>query len=240
MWLLGRGGQAALTLQSEWVRWRGELMSLGVDERSPSATEASEMTEGWREWQGLILTTAGCITRTMCTRTEIHRLEKFPQLVGETTRKPSISALSNQHQAPRKPRSRADKRAYPVCPWCARGRGSVGSDEWPQWAAGRPASPTPGCRSPQALWAWPMSAASVRPWSGWRGTASPGKHKKLQLWDGSKISTLLIQICTKIPNVDHSTTKIFPNNAQFSSQLIWAKATNAKRLLFALLTKLYS
>ena len=47
--LLGRGGQAALTLQREWVRWRGELMSLGVDERSPSAAEASEMIEGWRE-----------------------------------------------------------------------------------------------------------------------------------------------------------------------------------------------
>lgn len=37
---------AALTLQSEWVRWRGELMSLGVDDRSPSSAEASEMMEG--------------------------------------------------------------------------------------------------------------------------------------------------------------------------------------------------
>lgn len=173
------------------------------------------------------------------THTDIHTLEKFPQLVGETTRKPSISA-SNQHQAPWKWRSRADKRAYPVCLWCARGRGSVGSDEWPQWVAGRPASPTPGYRSPQALWAWPMSAASVRPLSGWRGTASPGKHKNLQLWGGSKTSTLLIQIRTKISNVAHSTTKTFPNNAQLSSQLFWAKARNAKWLLFALLTKLYS
>lgn len=31
-------------------------MSLGVDDRSPSAAEASEMTEGCREWQGLTLT----------------------------------------------------------------------------------------------------------------------------------------------------------------------------------------
>lgn len=42
----GRSGRAALTLQSEWVRWRGELMSLGVDDRSPSSAEASEMMEG--------------------------------------------------------------------------------------------------------------------------------------------------------------------------------------------------
>lgn len=33
-------------------------MSLGVDERSPSSTEASEMTEGWREWPGLNRTAA--------------------------------------------------------------------------------------------------------------------------------------------------------------------------------------
>ena len=52
---------AALTLQREWVRWRGELMSLGVDDRSPSTAEASEMTEGWREWHGL--------TRTAATKT---------------------------------------------------------------------------------------------------------------------------------------------------------------------------
>lgn len=100
-------------------------MSLGVDERSPSAAEASEMTEGWREWQGLILTTAGCITHTY-----IHTLEKFPELVGETSMKPSVSMLSNQHQATWKLRGRADKKAYPVCLWCARDRGSVGSDEW--------------------------------------------------------------------------------------------------------------
>lgn len=31
-------------------------MSLGVDDRSPSAADASEMTEGCREWQGLTLT----------------------------------------------------------------------------------------------------------------------------------------------------------------------------------------
>lgn len=31
-------------------------MSLGVDDRSPSAAEASEMTEGCLEWQGLTLT----------------------------------------------------------------------------------------------------------------------------------------------------------------------------------------
>lgn len=33
-------------------------MSLGVDERSPSAAEASEMMDGCREWQGLTLTAA--------------------------------------------------------------------------------------------------------------------------------------------------------------------------------------
>lgn len=33
-------------------------MSLGVDERSPSRAEASEMTEGWREWHGLTRTAA--------------------------------------------------------------------------------------------------------------------------------------------------------------------------------------
>lgn len=33
-------------------------MSLGVDERSPSSAEASEMTEGWREWPGLTRTAA--------------------------------------------------------------------------------------------------------------------------------------------------------------------------------------
>lgn len=38
-----------LTLQSECVRCRGELMSLGVDDRSPSAAEASEMMDGCRE-----------------------------------------------------------------------------------------------------------------------------------------------------------------------------------------------
>lgn len=47
--IIWSGGPAALTLQREWVRCRGELMSLGVEERSPSAAEASEMTEGWRE-----------------------------------------------------------------------------------------------------------------------------------------------------------------------------------------------
>lgn len=47
---------ASLTLQRECVRCRGELMSLGVDDRSPSAADASEMTEGCREWQGLTLT----------------------------------------------------------------------------------------------------------------------------------------------------------------------------------------
>lgn len=31
-------------------------MSLGVEDRSPSAADASEMTEGCREWQGLTLT----------------------------------------------------------------------------------------------------------------------------------------------------------------------------------------
>lgn len=47
-------------------------MSLGVDERSPSAAEASEMTEGWREWQGLILTTAECATYTHVMYTHAH------------------------------------------------------------------------------------------------------------------------------------------------------------------------
>lgn len=57
--LLGRvRWWAALTLQREWVRWRGELMSLGVDDRSPSSAEASEMMEGWREWHGLTRTAA--------------------------------------------------------------------------------------------------------------------------------------------------------------------------------------
>lgn len=36
-------------------------MSLGVDDRSPSTAEASEMMEGWREWHGL--------TRTAATKT---------------------------------------------------------------------------------------------------------------------------------------------------------------------------
>lgn len=58
-WLLGRAQRrAALTLQREWVRWRGEFMSLGVDDRSPSTAEASEMMEGWREWMGLTRTAA--------------------------------------------------------------------------------------------------------------------------------------------------------------------------------------
>lgn len=66
MWLLGRvQWWAALTLQREWVRWRGELMSLGVDDRSPSTAEASEMMEGWREWHGL--------TRTAATKTRGRR-----------------------------------------------------------------------------------------------------------------------------------------------------------------------
>lgn len=33
-------------------------MSLGVDDRSPSSAEASEMMEGWREWHGLTRTAA--------------------------------------------------------------------------------------------------------------------------------------------------------------------------------------
>lgn len=45
-----------LTLQRECVRCRGELMSLGVDDLSPSAADASEIMEGCREWQGLTLT----------------------------------------------------------------------------------------------------------------------------------------------------------------------------------------
>ena len=90
MWLLGRGGQAALTLQRECVRWRGELMSLGVDERSPSAAEASEMTEGWREWQGLILTTAGCTTHRIHTHRYIDTVDKSPELVWETSRKKNL------------------------------------------------------------------------------------------------------------------------------------------------------
>lgn len=53
-WLLGRGCQADLTLQRDWVRWWGEFKSLGVDERSPSAAVVSENTEGWHEWHGLI------------------------------------------------------------------------------------------------------------------------------------------------------------------------------------------
>lgn len=58
-WLFGRvQWWAALTLQREWVRWRGELISLGVDDRSPSTAEASEMMEGWREWHGLTRTAA--------------------------------------------------------------------------------------------------------------------------------------------------------------------------------------
>lgn len=61
IWFPGRAqgpgpAAAGLTLQRECVRCRGELMSLGVDDRSPSAADASEMTEGCREWQGLTLT----------------------------------------------------------------------------------------------------------------------------------------------------------------------------------------
>lgn len=52
-------------------------MSLGVDERSPSAAEASEMTEGCREWQGLILTTAGGAAHTHVPA----RVERYPQLI---------------------------------------------------------------------------------------------------------------------------------------------------------------
>lgn len=48
--------QKRLTLQSECVRCRGELMSLGVDDRSPSAADASEIMEGCREWHGLTRT----------------------------------------------------------------------------------------------------------------------------------------------------------------------------------------
>lgn len=33
-------------------------MSLGVDDRSPSTADASEMMEGWREWHGLTRTAA--------------------------------------------------------------------------------------------------------------------------------------------------------------------------------------
>lgn len=43
-------------MQSECVRCRGELMSLGVDDRSPSAADASEMMDGCLEWQGLTRT----------------------------------------------------------------------------------------------------------------------------------------------------------------------------------------
>lgn len=53
------GCPLGLTLQSECVRCRGELMSLGVDDRSPSAADASEMMEGCREWHGLTRTAAG-------------------------------------------------------------------------------------------------------------------------------------------------------------------------------------
>lgn len=38
-----------LTLHRECVRCRGELMSLGVDDLSPSAADASEIMEGCRE-----------------------------------------------------------------------------------------------------------------------------------------------------------------------------------------------
>lgn len=34
------------------------MMSLGVDDRSPSSAEASEMMEEWREWHGLTRTAA--------------------------------------------------------------------------------------------------------------------------------------------------------------------------------------
>lgn len=55
-------------------------MSLGVEERSPSAAEASEMTDGCREWQGLILTTAGCATRT-CANKHLSARGENTQLV---------------------------------------------------------------------------------------------------------------------------------------------------------------
>lgn len=63
-------------------------MSLGVDERSPSAAEASEMTEGWREWQGLILTTAGGGTHT---HIHAHTHAKKTQKKTHTQNNPRVS-----------------------------------------------------------------------------------------------------------------------------------------------------
>lgn len=165
------GWGAALTLQREWVRWWGELMSLGVDERSPSAAEASEMTEGWRVWQGLILTTAD--------RTHTHtHTENSPPSIRETARKPSVSMLRPLEHQQRK--GREEETAYPVCLWCVHGKASVGSDGWRPWAAGRPASPTPDCRSPQAPPPWSESGVLVRLLSEWPETASPAKHTEKQ------------------------------------------------------------
>lgn len=134
-WLLGRGCQAALTLQREWVRWRGELMSLGVDERSPSAAEASEMMEGWREWQGLILKAAA--------EAGDGRVSGLKQDICRICACCCVGL-------------------YLACRRGANGTGSVDSVWLLQWGEGLLASPTPDCRSPPALMASPESDALAR------------------------------------------------------------------------------
>lgn len=62
------------------------------------------MTDGWREWQGLILTTAGHTTQPQAHHTHIiSHVENFPQLAQETIRKPSVStpsqSIPKQHGA---------------------------------------------------------------------------------------------------------------------------------------------
>lgn len=91
-------------------------MSLGVDERSPSAAEASDMTEGWREWPGLILTTAGGRIQTF-THTS-------PKLVSKPSRKPVLVCNTKQSEPTKKCRG---ERFYLVFLWCCCGIGSAGS-----------------------------------------------------------------------------------------------------------------
>lgn len=68
-------------------------MSLGVDDRSPSTAEASEMMEGWREWHGL--------TRTAATKTGREGKEKmlvfFGVCLGTASSEQGQSDSSQQH-----------------------------------------------------------------------------------------------------------------------------------------------
>lgn len=65
------------------------------------------------------------------------------------------------------------------------GRGSAGSAGWRRSAGGRPASPTPGCRSAPSRQAWPRNGAWARPWSAWPGTAWPREGHREEGGDGA-------------------------------------------------------